>query len=105
MIETDHNRIINELKNYASKNGFAVPTEETREDKDDINKLAEINDANEFDEKWCKMLKNKHESTINKFETRLDNTEDLELKNWITSTLPTLQRHLDEVSQNKERVN
>src|SRR5688572_16331798 len=58
-LEADHNKIINDLKGYAAKNGISVPLEEPEADKKDISDLAEESDANKFDEKWCNMLKNK----------------------------------------------
>jgi putative membrane protein len=104
MLETDHNRIIIELKGYAAKNGITIPLEETDEQKKDITNLAEESDANKFDEKWCDLLQNKHEKTINKFESRLNKTEDLELKNWITATLPTLRNHQEMLEKHGERL-
>ncbi|HEY3429386.1 MAG TPA: DUF4142 domain-containing protein [Cyclobacteriaceae bacterium] len=104
MLETDHNRVISELKTFADKNGIAVPSEETNEDKEDINDLASENDTNKFDEKWCKELKNRHEKSINKFEARLNKSEDLELKNWVNATLPALRNHLEMLKQNEDRL-
>lgn len=105
MLETDHNRLISELKTYADKNGIVVPIEETSEDKEDINKLASEADANKFDEKWCEELKDRHQKSINKFEKRLERTEDMELKNWVNATLPALKMHLDMLKKHDERVN
>jgi putative membrane protein len=104
MLETDHNRIINELKGYAAKNGITVPLEETEEQKNDINDLAAESDTNKFDEKWCDMLQDKHEATVNNFESRLNKTEDVELKNWITATLPALRSHLEMLEKHEERL-
>src|SRR6478735_11605455 len=81
-LEADHTKIITDLKGYAAQNGISIPLEETESDKKDVNDLASESDPNKFDEKWCSMLKNKHEKTINKFESRLNKTEDLNLKNW-----------------------
>src|SRR5688572_3975347 len=72
MLEADHSQIITDLKGYAAKNGITIPLEETDEQKKDINDLAAESDANKFDEKWCDMLEDKHEKTINKFESRLN---------------------------------
>lgn len=94
MLEKDHTRILNELKAYANKHGISVPLEETTEAEKDYNKLAE-NNGGEFDDKWCETLEDKHEKSINNFEARLDKTEDPELKDWITATLPGLRTHLE----------
>jgi putative membrane protein len=105
MLETDHNKVINQLKGYAAKNGISVPLEETEEQKKDINDLASERDPNKFDEKWVEMLEDNHEKTIDKFEKRLNKTEDLELKNWITETLPSLKSHLDMLKKRDDAIN
>lgn len=105
MLETDHAKIINQLKAYAAENGISVPLEETEEQKKDINDLASESDPDKFDEKWCDMLQDKHEKTIDKFEKRLNKTEDLELKNWITETLPSLKNHLAMIKKREDSIN
>jgi putative membrane protein len=104
MLESDHQKIINELKGYAATNGITVPLEETEEHKKDINDLAAESDPNKFDEKWCEMLQDNHEKSINKFESRLNKTEDLELKNWINATLPSLKSHLEMLEKHEDRL-
>ncbi len=92
-LEADHTKILNELKAYADKNGIAVPLQEAETDTKDMNDLA--NESSEkFDKEWCKAMEDRHEKSINKFEARLDKTEDAELKSWISATLPGLKDHL-----------
>jgi putative membrane protein len=93
-LEKDHTKILNELKAYAGKNGIAVPLQEDESDAKEMNKLAEES-ADKFDEKWCESMEDRHQKSINNFESRMDKTEDPELKNWISSTLPGLKHHLD----------
>lgn len=102
-IEADHTKILNELKEYANKRGITVPMEETNDANDDITDLSK-KDAKDFDEKWCEALEDKHQKTINSFESRVDKTEDVELKNWIASTLPDLKSHLEMIKQHEEMV-
>jgi putative membrane protein len=103
-LKTDHTRLISELKAYADKKGIAVPVAETDEDKGDIRNLAEEKEANKFDEEWCKMLKDRHQKSINKFEARLNKSEDIELKNWVVASLPALRNHLEMLQQNEDRL-
>lgn len=102
-IEEDHTKILNELKSYADKHGIVVPMEETEDATTEMNNLAE-KDAGDFDEKWCEMLEDNHQETINKFESRIDKTEDVELKNWISSTLPALKGHQEMLKQHEESM-
>lgn len=105
MLQVDHAKLITQLKGYAAKNGITVPLEQTDDAKNVYNKLAEEKELNDFDEKWCDKLADNHEETINSFERRLNKTEDVELKNWITSTLPGLRNHLEMLRNNEERLN
>lgn len=92
-LEKDHTKVLKELQGYAAKNGISVPTQETNEAMEDRGDLAE-KDAADFDEEWCEMVQRNHENTIENYESRIDKTEDMELKNWITNTLPGLRTHL-----------
>jgi len=96
-----HTQILTELKGYAALNGITVPVEETDEAKKDYNNLAEEKELNDFDEKWCDKLADNHDETINSFERTLNKTEDAELKNWITSTLPGLRSHVKLLRDNE----
>lgn len=102
MLKANHSKMITELKGYAAKNGITVPLEETDDAKKEYTNLAEEKELDDFNEKWCDKLADKHEETINYFERRLDKTEDVELKSWITSTLPGLRSHLQMLRANEE---
>lgn len=102
MLKAHHSKIITELKGYAAKNGITVPLEESDDAKKAYTNLAEVKELDNFNEKWCDKLADNHEETINYFERRLDKTEDVELKNWITSTLPGLKSHLQMLRANEE---
>ena len=103
MLEADHKKMLKELQAYAGKKGISLPGKETDEAQKDINKLAE-KDSKDFDEDWCDMLEDSHQKTINKFESRIDKTEDAELKNWISKTLPGLRNHHEMLKKHEDRV-
>lgn len=103
MLVADHTKIMTELEAYATKNSISFPVEETDEAKKDISKLAE-KEVTAFDKEWCGMLKDNHEKTIGRLERRLKRTEDAELKNWITSTLPGLNNHLEVLKKHEDKV-
>lgn len=105
MLKANHAEIITQLKGYAAKNGITVPIEETDEAKREYSNLADEKDLNDFNEKWYDKLADNHEESINYFEKRLDKTEDIELKNWITSTLPGLKNHLAMLRTSEKELN
>ena len=45
-----------------------------------------------------------HKASIDKFEDRLEATEDAELKAYINKTLPVLKKHSQELEALKERL-
>ncbi len=102
LLKAHHEKAITELKGYAAKNGISVPLEESDDAKKEYNNLADEKELNDFDEKWVDQVADKHEKAINYFERRLDKTEDPELKNWISSTLPGLRSHLELLRANEE---
>jgi hypothetical protein len=61
-------------------------------------------DAKDFDKKWCKQVQNNHEHSIREFEARIEKTEDVELKNWITNTLPALKTHLQMLEKHADSM-
>jgi putative membrane protein len=101
-LKTNHAKTITELKGYAAKNGISVPIEETAAAKKEYSNLAEEKELDDFDEKWCDKLADNHEEAINYFERRLKKTEDVELKNWITSALPGLRSDLKMLRASEE---
>lgn len=89
-----HTRVLKELKGYADKNGIAVPLQEEESDSRAMN-LLEEKPVNKFDRVWCSMMADRHERLINRFERRMNKTEDPELKTWISTTLTDFKSHLD----------
>jgi putative membrane protein len=89
----DHTKVLNELKGYADMKGIAIPLEETSEDAEELAGL-DKQSVDKFDKEWCKAMEIRHKKSISKFETRMDRTEDPELRTWISNTLPALKNHL-----------
>ncbi len=104
MLETDHTKVLTELKGYANKNGISIPMEESEDAKGKIKDLSEI-DVKDFDKKWCSLMVDKHEKSISNFEDRWNKTEDPELKDWINKTLPALKSHLEMLKAHEEKMN
>lgn len=99
-LEEQHMKILNELKSYADKKGIAIPLQESDKDVREMNKLSE-EPTDKFDEKWCDAMEDRHEKSIDKFESRLGKTEDPELKDWIIATLPGLKQHLSMIENHE----
>lgn len=103
MLVADHTKTLNELKALASAKAITVPVEEDDEARRKTERFAD-EAGKDFDKKWCKEMIDRHEESINKFEKRIDKTEDAELKAWMTKTLPTLKSHRDQLEAIHDRI-
>lgn len=98
MLETDHNAVLNDLKQLASTKGITVPTEESGDAKD---KLKELTDekSSEFDKEWCETLMDNHKTSISKFENAATDLSDPDIKNFVNTVLPKLRTHHDRLME------
>ena len=100
---TDHTASLNELKTLAQAKAIAVPVEETDAGQRVLQDLAEEYDE-DFEKQWTREVLGLHEKDIDKFEDRLDDTEDPELKVFINKTLPVLKKHQEHLKTFNERL-
>jgi len=103
MLEADHAKVLQSLQGYAAVKGISTPTSETEDATKDRNDLAE-EDGNDFDKKWCEKLEVSHNKSIRKFESRMNKTEDIALKDLIANALPSLKSHLEMLEQHHENL-
>ena len=103
MLLTDHTTALNELKTIAQAKAISIPVEERETAERKIDKLADQS-GEEFDKQWTNEMLDMHKASIDKFEDRLEATEDAELKAYINKTLPVLKKHSQELEALKERL-
>jgi putative membrane protein len=103
MLITEHTKSLGELKTLAQTKAITVPVEEDDEARRKTERFSD-EAGKDFDKKWCREMIDRHEETINKFEKRLDKTEDAELKAWINQTLPHLRMHLDKLNACHDKI-
>jgi putative membrane protein len=104
MIETEHSKKLDELQKLATAKSITIPIEADKESIKTVEDLRDEKDAEDFNEEWCKEMVDKHEKTIEVYEDKLENTEDPELKSWISQTLPGLRSHLDQLKACHEKL-
>ncbi|HEY9009304.1 MAG TPA: DUF4142 domain-containing protein [Ohtaekwangia sp.] len=97
MLEKDHSKLLQDLQTFASLKAITVPSEEKDDAKKKIEDLTKEDNVKDFNKEWCETMVDKHEKTIKNFESRLDKTQDADLKILIDQTLPQLRAHLDKV--------
>jgi putative membrane protein len=102
-IEKDNSRILNDLKDLSYKKGIAIPVEESKNTKKDIQDLQK-EEQQEFNEDWLELLTDQHKRVIKNFESTGEKTQDTELKSWINSTLPALRSRLDSLTACQDKL-
>jgi len=103
-LETEHNKVLTELRDVAAKRVISVPSSVNDASRRKIEDLSKEEDIKDFNKDWCKEMVDKHEASIEKFENAMNETKDAELKTWISQTLPHLREHLDRVKSCHERM-
>src|SRR5215216_3011772 len=89
----DHSKANTELMTLASGKGITVPTSIDDKHREDVTKLSAMSGA-DFDRAYSKMMLKDHEKDVSEFEKESTKGGDADIKAFATSTLPTLQEHL-----------
>jgi putative membrane protein len=103
-LEHEHNKLLKDLQELAAKKTISVPAAAEDSDRKEIEDLNKEDNLKDFNKEWCKALVKKHEDSIEKFEKRLQNTADPDIKALINESLPNLRSHLEKVKACHERI-
>lgn len=96
MMVADHTKAGDELKKLATAKGLAVPATISDKNQKNIDDLGKKTGA-DFDKAYVNMMLKDHKKTVDMFKKEANDAKDPDLKTWVTSTLPTLQAHLDAI--------
>jgi putative membrane protein len=89
----DHSKANTELMTLASSKGITLPTSIDDKHRGEVTKLSAMTGA-DFDRAYSKMMLKDHEKDVSEFEKESTKGGDADIKAFATSTLPTLQEHL-----------
>lgn len=103
MIVADHTQANNTLKDIAAKKNIDVPASVTNDQREDIDKLSKKS-GSDFDKAYVDMMVEDHKKDISDFKSAESKVGDNDVKNFITNTLPVLQKHLDSVQAIKSKM-
>ena len=98
MMVDDHTRANEELESLASAKGVKLKDKEKSE-----NKWSK-KDAQDFDRDYVKKMVSDHKKDIDLFSKESKNGTDAELTEFARKTLPTLNKHLETVSELEKTV-
>jgi putative membrane protein len=88
----DHSKAGDQLKMIASKNNITLPDSLDAKQKAEVDRFSAMSGA-AFDKAYMRDMVRDHEKDIAAFQKESSNGMNADLKNWATSTLPTLQMH------------
>lgn len=100
----DHQKMGEEMKAYAQKKNYPIPTAAPDDDKKELDDMNNDKKGADWDKAYLDEQEKDHEKTISKFEDAQDDVADPELKDMITKTLPTLRAHLQMVKDAKAKM-
>ena len=103
MMVDDHTKINNNLKDIASKKDLDLPAEITPDQRKDIDELSKKS-GTDFDKAYVDMMVDDHKKDIDAFKKAEGNVSDNDIKNFITNSLPVLQKHLDAIQGIKSKM-
>lgn len=99
---TDHSKANAELQKIASAKGVQLPTELDRKHKRDYERLQKLSGA-KFDAEYMEHMVADHKKDVSDFRSAAKNAKDPDLKAFASSTLPTLESHL-QMAQSTEKM-
>jgi putative membrane protein len=89
----DHTKANDQLKQVAQTKGVTLPTDMSKSQHSDMDKLSKMTGAN-FDHAYVKMMVKDHKKDVADFSKESKSGSDSDVKSFASTTLPTLQDHL-----------
>ena len=94
----DHGKANEQLKSIASSKNVTLPTDVDRAHKRDYDRLSKLSGA-DFDREYMKHMVSDHKKDVSDFRKEAKSGKDSEVKNFASTTLPTLEQHLQMAQQ------
>jgi len=102
MMTEAHTKALSDVRGLASSKTISLPDSATKEVMNDYDKLEDMKGM-DFDKKYCEYMVDGHKEAIDKFEKAASDASDPQIKQWASSMIPDLRKHLDDAlaCQNK----
>lgn len=99
----DHTKANDNLKSVAAAENMTLPSDVNVKDQAEYNKLSQLS-GTAFDKAYVNDMIKDHEMDIKDFQKEASKGKDRQLKAFASSTLPTLQSHLDSIKSIQSKV-
>jgi putative membrane protein len=96
MMVKDHSEANQNLKGIASSLNIVLPDSVSNDSRKEIDDL-KMKNGKDFDKAYVKMMVDDHKKDIAEFRKCADNCSDSTIKNFASTTLPVLEKHLDSI--------
>ncbi|WP_288374236.1 DUF4142 domain-containing protein [Chryseobacterium culicis] len=103
MMVTDHTKANDELKSWASANGYTLPASLDAEKQKMYDDL-KAKKGKDFDKKYTDLMVSDHKEDVEAFKKEAAEGSEASLKSFASKTLPTLEHHLKESEKAKNAV-
>ena len=104
MMVTDHTKANEELKTLAASKNVTLPTRMGEDHQKHVDKMADLRGA-DFDREYMSMMVEDHEEDVEDFrEASQENEYDAEVKAFAGKTLTTLEKHLQQAKQIRDKL-
>lgn len=100
----DHSKNEMELKNVASRENLALPTQIDKADQATYDRLAKLN-GEAFDRAYARDMVKDHTKDVAEFQKEAKDAHNETIKNYAAQTVPVLQTHLDLARKMEQSVN
>lgn len=103
MMVAAHTKMNTDLQALATKKNITLPTDITEDQRRKMQDLTEKNGL-EYDKEYTKQMKDGHEDAVKVLERTADKSEDAEIKQWATASVPEVRTHLEMVDATLKNV-
>ncbi|HYG98354.1 MAG TPA: DUF4142 domain-containing protein [Terriglobales bacterium] len=97
-MEDEHSKANEQLMGIANTMGVTPPSSLPAKEQAKVDKLSKLSGA-DFDRQYMTMMVSEHRKDVRDFQRASKTAKDESLKNFATSTLPTLQEHLKQAQE------
>lgn len=103
MMETDHTKANDELKNLAQAKNITLPTMMSNDSQKTYDDLA-AKTGKDFDKDYADHMVKDHKKDIDKFKEEAQDGKNADLKAWAAEKVPTLEMHLQKAEAMQDAV-
>lgn len=100
----DHSKADDQLKQVATSKGVTLPTDLDKSTRREMDKLSKLSGA-DFDREYMKTMVSDHKKDVSEFKSEASKAKDPDVKQFASSTLPTLEEHLTLAQSTQKTAN